>query len=69
MDLSSSNLPEEVEKLVKENSVKKIIYHVKTKNVPANYVVEMYDKMKMILLKFTVVILDTRFFSVQKNKN
>ena len=43
MDLSSSDLPEEVQKLVKENSVKKILYHVKTKNVPANYVVEMYD--------------------------
>ena len=38
MDLRSSDLPE-----VKENSVRKIIYHVKTKNVPANYVVEMYD--------------------------
>ena len=43
MDLSSSDLPEELQKLVKENSVKKIIYHVKIKNVPANYVVEMYD--------------------------
>ena len=43
MDLSSSDLPEEVQKLVKENSVKKIIYHAKTKNFPANYAVEMYD--------------------------
>ena len=42
MDLSSSDLPEEVQKLVKKNSVKKMIYHLKTKNVPANYVVEMY---------------------------
>ena len=44
MDLSSSDLPEEVQELVKENSVKKTIYHVKTKNVPVSYVVEMYDK-------------------------
>ena len=42
-DLSTSDLPEEVQKLVKEISVKKIIYLVKTKYVPANYVVEMYD--------------------------
>ena len=43
MDLSSGDLPEEVQKLVKKNSVKKIIYHVKTKNVPAKYVVEIVD--------------------------
>ena len=43
MDLSSSELTEEAQKLVEENSVKKIIYRVETKNVPAIYVVEMYD--------------------------
>ena len=37
MDLSSSGLPEEVKKLVKEKSV----FHAKTENVQANYVVEM----------------------------
>ena len=42
MDLSSSDLPEKVQKLVKENSVKKIIHHVKTKNVLANYLGEKY---------------------------
>ena len=44
MDFGSSDLPEEVQKLVKENSMKKIIIHVKTKNVRANYVVEIDDK-------------------------
>ena len=41
MDLQSSDLPEEVQKLVKENSVKKVEFHAKTEYVPANYVVEM----------------------------
>ena len=41
MDLQSSDLPEEVQKLVKENSVKKVVFHAKTEYVPANYVVEM----------------------------
>ena len=43
IDLICSDLPEEVQKLGKENSVKEIMYHVKTKNVPAIYVVEMHD--------------------------
>ena len=61
MDLSSSDLPDEVQQLVKENSVKKIMNHVKTKKVPANYVVEMKCMtMKLIILMFTLVILDTR---------
>ena len=41
MDLQSSDLPQEVQKLVKENSVKKVVFHAKTEYVPANYVVEM----------------------------
>ena len=41
MDLQSSDLPEEVQKLVKENSVKKVVFRAKTEYVPANYVVEM----------------------------
>ena len=41
MGLQSSDLPEEVQKLVKENSVKKVVLHAKTEYVPANYVVEM----------------------------
>ena len=41
MDLQSSDLPEEVQKLVKENSVKKVVFHAKTEYVPVNYVVEM----------------------------
>ena len=43
MDLRCSDLPEKVQKLVKENSVKETMYHVKSKNVPANYAVELYD--------------------------
>ena len=44
MDLQSNDLPEEVQKLVKENSVKKVVFHAKTEYVPANYVVETHDK-------------------------
>ena len=43
MDLQSSDLPEEVQKLVKENSVKKVVFHAKTEYVTANYVVGMHD--------------------------
>ena len=28
---------------MKEDSVKKIMFHTKTENVPANYVLQMYD--------------------------
>ena len=42
MDLQSSDLPEEVQKLVKENSLKKVVFHAKTEYVPANYIVEMH---------------------------
>ena len=59
MELSSSDLPEEDQNLVKENSVTKIRCHVKTKNVPANYVVEMYDIEKDNTHVFTLVILVT----------
>ena len=40
MDLQSSDLPEEVQKLVKENSVRKVVFHAKTEYVPDNYVVK-----------------------------
>ena len=49
MVLSSSDLPEEVQKFVKKNSVKKIIYHIKTITVKANYVMEMYENENDIL--------------------
>ena len=43
LDLSSSELPKEIQQNVKEESVKKIIFHAKTENVPANYVLQMCD--------------------------
>ena len=43
MDLQSSDLLEEVQKLVKKNSVKKVVFHAKIEYVPANYIVEMHD--------------------------
>ena len=42
MDLTSSELPNEIQKIIREDSVKKIVYHVKTDHVPANYVLEMH---------------------------
>ena len=42
MDLYSIDLPEEDQKLVKENCVKKVVFHVKTEYVPAKYAVEMH---------------------------
>ena len=41
LDLQSSDLPEEVQKLLKENSVKRVVFHAKTEFVPANYVGQM----------------------------
>ena len=42
MDLTSSELPNEIQKITREDSVKKIVYHAKTDHVPANYVLEMH---------------------------
>ena len=42
MDLTSSELPNEIQKVIREDSVKKIVYHAKTDQVPANYVLEMH---------------------------
>ena len=43
MDLTSSELPNEIQKIIREDSVKKIVYHAKTDHVLANYVVKMHD--------------------------
>ena len=40
MDLTSSELPNEIQKIIREDYVKKIGYHAKTDHVPANYVLE-----------------------------
>ena len=37
MDLTSGELPNEIQKIIREASVKKIVYHAKTDHVPANY--------------------------------
>ena len=42
MDLTSSELPNEIQKIIREDSVKKIVYHAKADHVPANYVLEMH---------------------------
>ena len=42
MDLTSSELPNEIQKIISEDSVNKIVYHAKTDHVPANYVLEMH---------------------------
>ena len=39
----SSSSQEEVQKLVEKKLCKKIVFHAKTDNVPANYVTELYD--------------------------
>ena len=43
MDLTSTELPNEIQKIIREGPLKKIVYHAKTDHVPANYVVKMYD--------------------------
>ena len=43
MDLNSSELPDEIRMIVKEDTVKKIMSYEKTENSPANYVLEMHD--------------------------
>ena len=66
MDLHSSDLPEEVQKLVKENSVKKVVFHAKTEYVPAIYVVEMHGNDNDITIDFTICTRYKIFFIVQK---
>ena len=48
MDLYSNDLSEEDQKLVKENSVKKVFFHAKAEYVPANQVVEMHGNNDII---------------------
>ena len=43
MDLNSRELPDEIKTIVKEDTVKKIMYYKKTANIPANFVLEMHD--------------------------
>ena len=43
MDLNSSELPDEIKTIEKEDTVKKIMYYEKTANIPANFVLEMHD--------------------------
>ena len=42
MDLTSSDLPNEIQKIMREDSVKKIVYHAKTDHVLANFSLEMH---------------------------
>ena len=42
MDLNSSELPDEIKTIVKEDTVKKIMYYEKTANIPANFDLEMH---------------------------
>ena len=44
MDLNRSDWLEKVQKLLKKNTVKEVKYHVKTENVHASFVVQIYDK-------------------------
>ena len=46
LDLSSSDLPEEVQKIVQKKSSKKVLLHSKTEVVPANYVVKIMTRTK-----------------------
>ena len=43
MDLNSSELPDEIKKIVKEDTAKKKMYYEKTAIFPANFVLEMHD--------------------------
>ena len=43
MDLSSSELPDEIKTIVKEDTVKTIMYYKKTAKILANYVLELHD--------------------------
>ena len=43
MNLNSSELPDEIKRIVKEYTVKKILYYERTANIPANFVLEMHD--------------------------
>ena len=43
MNLTSSELPNEIQKILREVSVKKVVYHAKTDHVSVNYLVEMHD--------------------------
>ena len=63
MGLTSSELPNGIQKIIREDSVKKIVYHAKTDHVPANYILEMhYDFDDRVSIQ---VIHDMKFINVQ----
>ena len=43
MDLNSSELPDEINAIVKGDTVTKLMYYKKTANVPPKYFLEMHD--------------------------
>ena len=67
LDLTSSELPKEIQQKVKEDSVKKIMFHAKLKK----FLLTMFCKcmmMRMIVILMSVQLkLDMRFITVQKN--
>ena len=42
MDLNSSELPDDIRKIVNEDTVKKMMHNEKAANIPANYVLQMH---------------------------
>ena len=43
------------------------MFHAKTENVPANYVLQINDDRMIVIVMSVQVILDMRFITVQKN--
>ena len=43
VDLNSSELPDEIKKIVNEDTVKELMQNEKAANIPANYVLQMHD--------------------------
>ena len=43
MDLNSSELPDEIKRIVKEYTVEKILYYERTADVPLNFALENRD--------------------------
>ena len=62
MDLTSSELPNAIQKIIREDFVKKIVYHAKL-IMSQPIMLLKYMTMKRTLLTLTLVILDTRIFT------
>ena len=55
MDRTSSELPDEIKTILKEDNLKKIRHYEKTENIPASYVLDRHDKFNRDFSRYKIL--------------